>query len=445
MQNRPNHPHLQAAVHAGDLESTPSFPSPEQTHLDAQSLVSDPDLLDDATYEEAQSRLLDVDRDPELDVLAPWGSGGPAPVGQWRADVLGPEFESRTIPLQPDEEGEVVATIVRKVAPTERRTQDLAAAWQRLFGHRPHLPAKEGTQPTFAILFLHGRNDYFFHTEAAQALTDMGAAFYALDLRKYGRSLRPWQTIGYTEDLHVYDEEINAAVDLIRSEHPTTPIYIIAHSTGGLIATSWAWRHPGEIAGLILNSAWLELQVHSRIRGTLQKVAGRLAQVRPRAAMVGVSKSDAYYRTLAHGWANSGLPIPDYFEANLDDPAFTGWNIWPEWKRPFSYPAPAAWVHAVLEAQDDVQNRIHLTCPVLAMASTRFGSEDVWDASMFDSDVVLDAELITDRAARLSDSVTIARFPGKHDLLLSDPPVRHQVYGTIRRWLEFISPGQTKS
>ena len=46
-------------------------------------------------------------------VLAPWGEEGPAPVGQWRRDVLGEGYESRTIPLMDDDAGPVVATLVR--------------------------------------------------------------------------------------------------------------------------------------------------------------------------------------------------------------------------------------------------------------------------------------------------------------------------------------------
>lgn len=437
MQNRPNHPHLQANLRGERDYRAPAPAGTPSPDLDAQSTFSEPGLLDEATYEEAEARLPDVTGDDQIDVLLPWGSGGPAPVGRWRADMLGPDFESRTLPLAPDDEGEVVATLVRKCAPQDQRRQEVWAAWQRLFGHRPTAKESADTQ-RFVLLFIHGRNDYFFHTEAADAFAEMGGAFYALDLRKYGRSLRPWQTIGYTDDLRVYDEEINAALDLIREEHPDLPIFVFGHSTGGLIATLWSWRHPGAIAGLILNSAWLELQVHSRIRGGLQKVAESLAQVRPRAQMVGVSKSDVYFRTLSDGWSKSGLEVPEYFTADSKDPAFVGWQIWPEWKRPFSYPAPAAWIAAVLEGQGDVENRVHLDCPVLAMASTRFGSEEVWDSSVFNSDIVLDADLITDRAAGLSDSVVIARFPGKHDLLLSDPPVREDVYATIRRWFDYL-------
>lgn len=103
---------------------------------------------------------------PERDVMAPWGEAGP-PGPQWRADILGEGYESRTIELLDDAEGPCVATLVRARPPASAR---------------------------MTVLYLHGRNDYFFQTEMAQRLSDAGAAFYALDMRKYGRSLRPHQT-----------------------------------------------------------------------------------------------------------------------------------------------------------------------------------------------------------------------------------------------------------
>ena len=115
---------------------------------------------------------------PERDVMAPWGEDGP-PGLQWRADILGDGYESRTVELLDDAEGPCVATLVRATPPADAR---------------------------MTVLYLHGRNDYFFQTEMAQQLVDAGAAFYALDMRKYGRSLRPHQTIGYADDLSAYDE-----------------------------------------------------------------------------------------------------------------------------------------------------------------------------------------------------------------------------------------------
>lgn len=435
--------------------------------------------------------------DVEVDVMAPWGASGPPPVGRWERDMLGEDFESRTIALEPDAEGPNVATIVRMTSsigqannhgrdrkdrrnhgqsqehnhgrdqkdkrnhgrdqqdkprhqrPHQRthksnRAESRARTAERRREVRKRLQdlldaagAKPQKAPTFAVLYVHGRNDYFFHVETAQRMSAMGAAFYALDLRKYGRSLRPDQTIGYATDLAVYDREIGLALDIVQEECPGIPVVMMAHSTGGLIAALWAWRNPGRIDGLILNSAWLELQVYSSIRPAIQQITSRVSSIRPHAPVIGVSKSDNYYRSLTNGWKDSGLEIPDYFEDATDDPAFVGWQIRPEWKWPFSYPAPAAWVAAILEGHAAIEKDVHLDIPVLALSSTDSGLDFSWGEAVFSSDVVLDAEAITERAAGLSDSVVIARFPGKHDLLLSDPPVRDAIYATMRKWLAF--------
>lgn len=354
---------------------------------------------------------------PSPDALKPWGNIPLPTTDTWSADVLGKNFEARAIALPPDDEGEVLATAVR---------------------YLPSIHSSRGrkVKSRFAAISLHGRNDYFFNAEAAENFKDLGAAFYALDLRKYGRSLRPWQTIGYTDDLAIYDEEIDLMLKLVRQAHPGLPVVLIGHSTGGLIGTLWAWRHPGQLAGLILNSAWLELQSLTAMRPTLHKVVGRLAQIQPRATIIGISKVDTYYRSIRRGWQDSGFPIPGHFGSE-DDPALTGWHIFPEWKQPHSYPAPAAWMAAILDGHDLVEHSVHLDTPVLSMASTSSVIEDAWSPSVFNSDIVLDVDLLTARAARLSNEVTIARFPGKHDLLLSDPPVRKNIFKTIARWLDF--------
>lgn len=341
---------------------------------------------------------------PERDVMAPWGHAGP-PGQEWRTDILGQDFVSRTIELLDDAEGACVATLVRA-----RATQNAR----------------------MTVLYLHGRNDYFFQTEMAHRLTEAGVAFYALDMRKYGRSLRPHQTIGYTDDLLVYDEEIGQAIELIREERDDEPLVLMGHSTGGLIATLWAHRHPGVLSGLILNSAWLEMQSMSAWRGAMAPVIGRIAAHNPMWE-VPTGGAGLYGRSLA-GRASSGLPIPDGLTD--DDPSVAGWPLAHEWKRPESYPVPASWLEAIMAGHDTVEKDVALECPVLSMVSTSSYFDEEWSERAFTSDTVLDPAVIAQRSLNLSDLVTIARFPGKHDLVLSDAPVREAVYAAICGWLE---------
>jgi alpha-beta hydrolase superfamily lysophospholipase len=132
-------------------------------------------------------------------------------------DILGEPYLSETIELPDDEEGPVVATLVH------RRTD-----------------ADDGADRRGAVLHLHGFSDYFFQTPAADYWTERGYDFYALDLRKYGRSLRPHQTPNFVTDLRHYFEEIDEAMARIRDRDGHTHVIVTAHSTGGLVAPLWA-------------------------------------------------------------------------------------------------------------------------------------------------------------------------------------------------------------
>ena len=107
---------------------------------------------------------------------------------QWRADSL-KGYEQRTLELKPDYSGPVVATLVHRIATGTR--------------HR-------------AVLYVHGYNDYFFQKELGDSIVHHGYSFYALDLRKYGRSLREGQDAFEAKDMTEYQEELSAALHFIR-------------------------------------------------------------------------------------------------------------------------------------------------------------------------------------------------------------------------------------
>ena len=375
-------------------------------------------------------------------VLAPWGEAGPAPSDHWREDVLGADYESRTIPLMDDDAGPVVATLVRyrgraSSAPTSSPAAPALSPAPTTSPTDTHSACSEATPqaPRFVLLYIHGRNDYFFQRELAEDIAGCGGAFYALDLRRYGRSLRPGQRMGFVSNLSLYDEDIAEALDLIREDYPDLPLVLMGHSTGGLLATLWANRHPGALDGLILNSAWLEMQTMASMRSAVAPILERIASRNPMWAVPGGDGPDHYGRSLREGRNALDAPLPDSLAAYPDDPAVKGWSYALEWKRPGSYPAYAAWLEAILDGHENVASSVHLDIPVLSMMSTTsyFGEE--FTEAVFSSDVVLDREVILERSARLGPLVTVASFPGKHDLLLSDPQVRAEVYETMNRWI----------
>ena len=105
---------------------------------------------------------------------------------------------------------------------------------------------------------------------------DDGFDFYAIDLRKYGRSLRSHQTPNYITDLADYDEELDEAVRIIRAEGHDV-VVLLGHSTGGLIAPLWANRRRGRqlIDAIVLNSPFFDLNGTGFERGPLTRIDRR--------------------------------------------------------------------------------------------------------------------------------------------------------------------------
>ena len=108
---------------------------------------------------------------------------------------------------------------------------------------------RAGEESTRAVLYIHGFNDYFFQRELACRFNERGIHFYALDLRKYGRSWLPHQKFNDIRDLRAYFEEITIALEIIRQEGCQTTV-LLGHSTGGLIITLYA-KECGKVHGTI--------------------------------------------------------------------------------------------------------------------------------------------------------------------------------------------------
>lgn len=339
----------------------------------------------------------------------------------WRPDILGPGFEALELPLTGDEEGDVVATLIRYHPHNDP-------------GALPDTP----TSPVAVMLYLHGWNDYFFQVELARHVARAGCAFYALDLRKYGRSLREGQTRGFITSLSTYDEDIGAALRVIRSTHTMAPLVLGGHSTGGLTATTWADRHPGAFAGLFLNSPWLEFQANALIRRLTTPVAESFAWANP-LQIIPVSDNGFYHRVLT-AWRSEDEQrngIPEAEVDGPDDPFWTtGWQPDPRWRLNPSAPLRAGWISAILDGHARVAQGMAISAPTLVMTSADSSLLGRWSSRLRGVDTVLDVDVIRQRALSLGDVVTIIRLEGAiHDVTLSRRTVRERAFGELRRWL----------
>jgi len=313
----------------------------------------------------------------------------------WEPDLLGPGYRVLTLPLAPDDEGDVVASLVRYAPPSD-----------------------EPVRPSRAVLYVHGWSDYFFQTGLAEYWHGRGVAFYALDLRKYGRSLRPHQTPGYIDDLGTYDEEIDAAFAQIRSDLGRhVHLTFLGHSTGGLIGALWADRHPRTLSALVLNSPWLELVGSSVARHVSGPAIAQLARFQPKTPLPNIDPG-FYARTLL---ALDGGPGE--------------WSYDTTWRPTPSFPVRAGWLRAIMAGHATVARGLTIDVPILMLASARTVISPRWSEDMRGADVVLDVELIVRRAVQLGPLVTVVRITGGlHDLALSPPPARERFYAAISRW-----------
>lgn len=314
----------------------------------------------------------------------------------WAADSLLPGHSCRTIPL-PDEptyafepEGSLVATLIRRGEPRHAR----------------------------AVLYVHGWNDYYFQTHMAEVFDGLGYDFHAIDLRRYGRSLRDGQLAGYITDLAHYETELDAALDLILAEGYAS-VVLAGHSTGGLVASLYAHARPGTFAAVLLNSPWLELQGSPLRRAAVHPMMRTVAAVAP-TTVIPLADNGYYLRSIS-----AALDGEWEFDARL--------------KGNKAFHVRVGWLHAIMAGHAAVARGLAIDCPVLVLTSGRSAGSLVggeWVEEYRTSDAVLDVRRIAERAHDLGPHVTLIRVDGAlHDISLSESTVRDHVADLTARFL----------
>ena len=313
----------------------------------------------------------------------------------WVPDVL-PGFEAATALLPDAAEGRVPVTLVRAVGASQRP---------------PGRPA---------VLHLHGYNDYFFQRHLAEAWLDRGAEFFALDLRRCGRSWRPWQTPHLCTSLRDYWPVTSAAVAAIAALGHPRPV-ILAHSTGGLVAALWAHaaRRRDAVRALVLDGPFLEVPGSRGSRALSGIVAERLGAVAP----------DLVLR-------DDGSP----YAGRLHVSGGGEWDFDTALKRPSGVPVRAGWLRAVRRGQARVAAGLDIRVPVLVACAAASGPEDPGAPDLERKDTVIDTDRVAALAPGLGPDVTVVRIPDAvHDLSLSAPAARAAYLAAVSDWLEDLA------
>jgi len=288
----------------------------------------------------------------------------------WQPDRLLPAFEALELEFPDDYDGRVLATLVR-------------------------LPVDHA--PRGAVLWIHGFIDYFFQRHVAERFAMEGYAFYALDLRKHGRSLRPHQHPNFCKSISEYYADITRSIDVIGE-----PVLLAGHSTGGLVASLYAHEgpHRERVQSLWLNSPFFDWNMPDWRRAQLHMAAA-------------VGRFFPYLN-------DPKALLPHYGQSLLAQ----GWEFDDALKPLAGFPVYYGWLGAIADAHEKVHRGLEVRCPVLSMHSD-------------EADIVLDWRHIARWSRMLGPDVTVLAFPGgQHDLTLSPPEVREEVFRQLFSWAE---------
>jgi len=133
---------------------------------------------------------------------------------------------------------------------------------------------RPAAEPRGVVVIAHGFNSHSGqYGWAAEQFLDAGLAVYALDHRGRGKSEGERF---HVENFADYVDDLATFIDLVKSQEPGLPVFLLGHSAGGVIASLYALDHQDELAGLISESFAFELPAPGFALALLKGI-GRIA------------------------------------------------------------------------------------------------------------------------------------------------------------------------
>jgi len=110
-----------------------------------------------------------------------------------------------------------------------------------------------GDMPKAALLIAHGLAEHSGrYQHFARFFVHRGYAVFALDHRGHGKSDGDRCHIGRFSE---FMDGVALLLEKVREECPGTPVFLVGHSMGGLIATHFLIEHQSEFEGCVLSGA----------------------------------------------------------------------------------------------------------------------------------------------------------------------------------------------
>lgn len=272
-----------------------------------------------------------------------------------------------------------------------------------------------------AVLYIHGYTDYFFHDHLADEFLAHGYNFYALDLRKYGRSLLPEQHPNFCISLREYYPEIDRSLQEI-SENGNHQIMLLGHSTGGLLAALYAndGAQRQLITRLVLNSPFFEFNTAWWKRNLEIPTAAMLSHLFP--------------------FLHSAPELSGHYTRSLHRDFHGEWDFNLDWKPTDGFPLYFSWLRAIRNGHRKLHRGLQIQVPILVLSSTKSTKSEEWNSEQYmNRDGVLNIADIARYSTKLGPNVEYIQIPnGIHDLFLSREDVRQKAITHVLEWAEEV-------
>ncbi len=236
--------------------------------------------------------------------------------------------------------------------------------------------------PAGQVVLAHGFAEHGGrYAHVAAALNAASLSVWAPDHRGHGRSLGERANI---ESVWAAVDDLDRFVDLVRSQAPDGPLFLVGHSMGGLIATAYAEQHQDRLAGLVLS-------------GALVHVAPELVALAEAEEIPDLGLADAVSRD------------PAVVAAYKDDPEV------------YLGPPPRGFLQAAGQVEEVRQRLSELRLPVLAMHGS--------------ADLLVSPQALRDLVAGVSsEDLTAVLWPGLWHEIFNEPE-KDRVIGTVVGWI----------
>jgi alpha-beta hydrolase superfamily lysophospholipase len=132
--------------------------------------------------------------------------------------------------------------------------------------------------PKAVVVLNHGFNSHSGqYVWAAEQLIAAGYAVYAHDMRGRGKSSGERFFVANPGD---YVADVAAVIKLAKSRDPGLKVFLLGHSAGGVVATTYALDYQSELAGLICESFAFQVPAPEFALNTISALAGLLPRLK---------------------------------------------------------------------------------------------------------------------------------------------------------------------